>query len=279
VSAVVGILVALATAIGGGLTTGGTSPPALLPTAVPADRAQLQVDLDLAERIIDSRSSSDAELSSAGQFEQLATEVLARRSPATQRAVVAGLSPATAAATRTNLDAAGALSRLVTPRRSLPPWRIIQPPSPGTLRRFFEAAEARFGVPWQYLAAIEFVETKFGRVEGLSTAGAEGPMQFLPSTWARYGRGNVHDQRDAIMGAARFLVAAGARRNLSGALYHYNPSSDYVRAIADYAARMRADPRAYGSYYWWQVIYDRRGKPLVLPVGYPRVRPLAVTLP
>ena len=134
-------------------------------------------------------------------------------------------------------------------------------------------------MPWPYLAAIEFVETRFGRVYGLSPAGAEGPMQFLAATWARYGTGDVHNPRDAIFGAARYLVANGAPADMSRALYHYNASSDYVRAITDYAGRMRADPRAYYGYYWWQVIYARRGRPVVLSVDTRRFAPSAVTLP
>ena len=114
-------------------------------------------------------------------------------------------------------------------------------------------------------------------VRGLSTAGAEGPMQFLPATWAHYGTGNVNDPRAAIFGAARFLVAAGARRDMPGALYHYSPSGDYVRAITDYALRIRADARAYYSYYWWQVIYVRRGRTFILPIGFPKVRPVVVS--
>jgi membrane-bound lytic murein transglycosylase B len=98
-------------------------------------------------------------------------------------------------------------------------------------------------------------------------------MQFLPSTWSTYGRGNIDNPRDAILGAARFLVANGARDDIAGALYHYNNSDDYVTAVQDYAQRMRADPRAYAGYYNWQVIYARVDGAFLLPVGYPRVRP------
>jgi hypothetical protein len=82
--------------------------------------------------------------------------------------------------------------------------------------------------------------------------------------------------------APRFLVAGGARSDMSGALNHDNPSSDYVHAITDYATRMRADPRAYYAYYayygyyWLQVIYVLRGRSVILPVGYPTVRPVPV---
>jgi soluble lytic murein transglycosylase-like protein len=160
------------------------------------------------------------------------------------------------------------------PRTAFPPWRIIAPPGSEDLLGYFKAAQAQFGVPWEYLAAIEFVETRFGRVHGLSTAGAQGPMQFLPATLARYGRGDVNNPRDAIFAAARYLVANRAPAAMATALYRYNPSGDYVSAITDYAMRMRAESRAYYGYYWWQVLYARRGRTFILPVGYPRVRPM-----
>ena len=269
-NALAGLLVALASAI-------GAAPPVVLPSTVPADRTELQADLNLAQRTIDNASSSAAELQSAGQFEQLANQALARRSRAAQRATIAGLEPSAATAVRADLSAASALSRLNTPRKSPPPWRIVAPPAPQTLLGYFKSVQARFGVPWQYLAAIEFVETKFGRIEGLSIAGADGPMQFMPATWARYGRGNVHDQRAAIAGAARYLIANGAPRDMPDALFHYNPSIDYVRAVTAYATHMRVDRRAYYGYYWWQVIYALRGRRLILPVGYPKARPIPVT--
>lgn len=270
-NALVGMLVAVASAI-------GAAPPVVLPSAVPNDRTQLQADLVLAQRTIDDASSSATEVKSAGQFEELASQALARRPRAAQRATIAGLEPLAATAMRADLDAASALSRLNTARKSLPPWRIVQPPAPQALLAYFRSAQARFRVPWQYLAAIEFVETKFGRIHGLSTAGAAGPMQFLPATWARYGRGDVHDPRAAIAGAARFLIANGAPRDMSDALFHYNPSTDYVRAVTAYATHMRVDPRAYYGYYSWQVIYALRDRRLILPVGYPKARPVPLTL-
>jgi hypothetical protein len=99
-------------------------------------------------------------------------------------------------------------------------------------------------------------------------------MQFMPATWKLYGHGDVRDPRDAIFGAARYLVASGGRRDIADALYHYNPSADYVIAVRSYARRMRADPRAYYGYYYWQVIYAKRTGSLILPVGYPNVRPV-----
>jgi hypothetical protein len=244
----------------------------------PVDPRALARELDRAQAIIDDTSSSSADLESAGRLQQLATAALARAPRAGQRAILARLAPATASTMRANLLAAGTLARLVVPQVSLPHWRIVSPPSPRTLLGYFRAAQSRFGVGWEYLAAIEFVETKFGRVHGLSPAGAQGPMQFMSATWKLYGHGDVHNPRDAIFGAARYLVASGARGDISRALYHYNPSADYVIAVESYARRMRADPRAYDGYYHWQVIYARRTGSLILPVGYPKVRPVPLHL-
>jgi Transglycosylase SLT domain len=141
----------------------------------------------------------------------------------------------------------------------------ITPPTPGRYRTgppepadrllgHFREAQWRFRVPWHVLAAINFVESAFGRMRSSSAAGAQGPMQFIPETWRVYGLGgNVHDPRDAIMGAANYLRASGAPRELRRALYAYNPSSHYVRAVLTYAGRMRGDVRAFLSYYAWQV--------------------------
>jgi hypothetical protein len=270
------MLVAVASAIGAG-------PPVVLPdvipSTVPGDRISLQADLDRAQRTVDDPSSPPRELASAAEFEQLAIGALARRPRAAQRTTMAGLAPSTAAAVRAGLHAASALARLNAPRKALPPWRIVQPPAPQTLLGYFKSVGARSHVPWQYLAAIEFIETQFGRVQGLSTAGAEGPMQFMPATWARYGHGDVHDQRAAIEGAARYLTANGAPRDMPDALFHYNPSTDYIRAVSAYATRMRADPRAFYGYYFWQVIYVDRGQRLILPLGFPRAAPIALTSP
>jgi membrane-bound lytic murein transglycosylase B len=75
-------------------------------------------------------------------------------------------------------------------------------------------------------------------------------MQFMPATWRSYGRGgDVRDPRDAILGAARFLAAAGARHDEARALYRYNPSDLYVTAVERYAHRMRTDPLAFYAFY------------------------------
>jgi hypothetical protein len=245
-----------------------------VPNVVPGSRSQLAADLDRAQAIIDDPASPPPGLQSAGEFEQLATIKLVSQPRARQRATLALLGPRARAALTTDLAAAGTLTALEAPPRPLPPWTIIQPPPSSTLLGYFHLAQRRFGVRWEYLAAIEFVESKFGRVKGPSSAGAQGPMQFLPSTWAIYGRGSIDNPRDAILGAARYLVASGAPADMTAALYSYNHSLHYVHAVRDYAARMRADPRAYYGYYYWQVLFRRIGGTVILPVGYPRARPV-----
>src|SRR3712207_536212 len=83
-----------------------------------------------------------------------------------------------------NLTASAELTRLNPPPKPQPPaWRIVAPAPASELLGHYRAAEAAVGVPWQYLAAIHLVETRMGRIRGVSVAGAQGPMQFLPSTW------------------------------------------------------------------------------------------------
>ena len=137
--------------------------------------------------------------------------------------------------------------------KDLPRLRAAQAAPAADLRRHYGEAQRRFGVHWTILASVNFVESAFGRVRSASEAGAVGPMQFLPSTWRAYGMGgDVNDPRDAILGAANYLSAAGARHDLDRALFAYNHSSSYVRAIRRFASRMRVGERAYPTYYAWQ---------------------------
>ena len=124
----------------------------------------------------------------------------------------------------------------------------------GVLLRLYRRAERRFGVDRWMLASVNLVETGFNRIRSNSTAGAQGPMQFIPSTWRAYGLGgDIHDPEDAIMGAANYLRASGAPRAPRRALFAYNPSSLYVTAVSRYARRMRRDKRAYYALYNWQI--------------------------
>src|SRR5262249_2939969 len=86
-----------------------------------------------------------------------------------------------------------------------------------------QRAAAECGPPWQVLAAVAKVESDFGRNMATSSAGAIGYGQFLPASWASYGRGgDPYDYHDALPAMARYLCAHGAAGDLRRALYAYN---------------------------------------------------------
>lgn len=132
-------------------------------------------------------------------------------------------------------------------------------PSPHMLLTYYREAQRRFRVSWNVLAAVHFVESKFGKLRSASAAGAKGPMQFMPATWRAYGLGgDVHDPHDAIIGAANYLRASGAPRDLRGALYAYNHSTAYVDCVLRYARRIGADRTMFYALYNWQVFVKTR---------------------
>ena len=168
-----------------------------------------------------------------------------------------------------NIDARRQLNAMAIVRDTLPAWRI-QPPAPAEeLLGYYRDAQAATGVGWNYLAAINFVETRFGSIAGTSTAGAQGPMQFMPATWAGYGQGgDVTAPRDAIMAAGRYLAANGFAGDPGRAIFAYNHADEYVRAVSDYAAVLAADPSTFGHYYLWDVYYFTTAGDVLLPIGY-----------
>jgi hypothetical protein len=166
--------------------------------------------------------------------------------------VLEGLPAKPAAHLRATFRARRGLGKITPPTPGR--YRTGPPEPPRELLSHYRKAQRRFGVQWRVLAAVNFVESAFGRMRNSSAAGAQGPMQFIPSTWDAYGMGgDVNDPHDAIMGAANYLSASGAPGDLTGALYAYNPSELYVRAVLAYAGRIRRDRHAFLSYYSWQV--------------------------
>lgn len=121
-----------------------------------------------------------------------------------------------------------------------------------SLRSYYAQAQRLYGVDASYLASINFIESNFGRVNGTSSAGAIGPMQFEPGTWVEYGQGgNINDPHDAILAAARLLVHNGAPKDMTNAIWHYNNSYDYVDSVMSFARAYRADPHWLDRMYYW----------------------------
>jgi murein DD-endopeptidase MepM/ murein hydrolase activator NlpD len=109
---------------------------------------------------------------------------------------------------------------------------------PPFLLPIFQAAGTAYGIPWQVLAAINEVESDYGRDLSVSSAGAEGWMQFLPSEWAQYGVDangdgwkDPYNPADAIFAAARYLRAAGGETDIRAAVFSYNHSQAYVESV------------------------------------------------
>jgi membrane-bound lytic murein transglycosylase B len=136
-----------------------------------------------------------------------------------------------------------------------PPHEIrTGPPTPlDVLMPAYQEANRRFDIGFRVLAAINHVESSFGRARNDSVAGAKGPMQFIPSTWEVYGLGgNINDPHDAILGAANYLDQSGAPESYGAALYHYNPSRLYVDAVLHYAHLIARDGETFFLLYSWE---------------------------
>ena len=123
--------------------------------------------------------------------------------------------------------------------------------TPAALAAYYQASGHRYQIDWTILAAINFIESDFGRVNGPSSAGAVGPMQFMPATWSAFGEGDVNNPRDAIDAAARYLFLSGGRSNIDAALYAYNHDADYVEAVEWYADAIHKDPAWLERFYYW----------------------------
>jgi soluble lytic murein transglycosylase-like protein len=256
-----------------------TAEPTPAPTATPPpdwnslpepalDPDTLARQLAFVESAIRDPNVTGPELAYVGHMQQLIIARL-RDYPDWLNQVVAGLPAGSRDAVLGTYDAGRQLRMIPGPiPRKLPDWQILEPKPIDTLLSYYKEAQTKYGVEWQYLAAIHLVESRVGRIHGLSTAGAQGPMQFIPSTWAVYGTGDINDDHDSILAAARYLKAAGAPGDMRAALLAYNHSTAYVNALIAYATVLKAQPDEYRGYHGWQVYYTTQDGTFLLPVGW-----------
>jgi len=248
----------------------GTEPVRADELSSPRSAAATAKTLARVEQGVRADDRDPDDLRELGRAQQLAYRALARH-PEWVAEVLAAVPAEVRDAVQTNVDADAALAALTGDgplSDTLPNWEIRSPQPATTLRGFYDEAEAASGVPWAYLAAIHLVETRLGRIHGLSSAGAQGPMQFIPETWERYGEGDINNDRDAILAAGRYLDASNFATDLDRAIFSYNNDERYVAAIKAYAAVMLANPLAYDGYYEWRVFFATNGGTLLLPEGF-----------
>ena len=270
------------------VTIAGTDPVvAVTPPGLPSaridtvlDATQFATGLTQAERTIRDAASTLQQRAAAGAQLQLLVRELADQ-PELDEAVLAAVDPTV----RPTLERIIRARQFVqarsaadptpsTPSATLPAWTIAAPESVATLLAYYTEAEAATGVPWYWLAAIHLQETRMGRIVGVSSAGAVGPMQFLPSTWAGCCTGDPLLTRDAIVGAATYLAQSGAPADMPAALFQYNPNEGYVAVVTAYAENMRDVPALYDGYHAFQVFYSSSAGTVRLPIGYTQPLPV-----
>jgi murein DD-endopeptidase MepM/ murein hydrolase activator NlpD len=109
---------------------------------------------------------------------------------------------------------------------------------PPFLLPIYQAAGIQYGIRWEVLAAINEIETDYGRNLNVSSAGALGWMQFMPATWQQYGvdankdgKRDPYNPVDAIFAAARYLKAAGGDKDIRTGIFAYNHAGWYVDSV------------------------------------------------
>ena len=161
------------------------------------------------------------------------------------------IDPCSAYPDQTNVDVSGGEEAGVgfeLPKWGTPRYQSLHSPAqpiPGRIKQLHVAAGGHYKVPWQLLAGIGMAETRHGRNNHTSTAGAQGLMQFMPATFAAYGvdgnrdgRRDIHNDADSIHSAANYLVHSGVRTGKAGvirALWAYNRSVSDRNDVLFYA--------------------------------------------
>lgn len=258
-----------------------TAPPvdvfALRPPAAGGDPAAVSQQIIAAEMTLRDPAASQEAVATAALAHQVGYRQLGVH-PEWDAEVMAMLPEGLHRAAEINATARREFRAMHTnPASNMPAWRVVPPEPVDVLMASYLEAEAAFGIPWRYLAAVNLVETGIGRIRGTSSAGAQGPMQFMPATWAAYGGGgDIANTHDAIMGAARYLAANNGATDIGNALYRYNHSDHYVLGVQLYAELIAEYPRAFLAYYHWGIWYTTDRGDLYLPVGYEEFAPLPV---
>jgi membrane-bound lytic murein transglycosylase B len=258
-----------------------TSPDAATTAAgaqpkIASDPAQLADDMVADEQALRDPSTPEPALTEAAHRQQAAYRAIGLHSE-WDAITRPRIPPSLVETYDRNVDARRQLAAMTEMKDTVPPWRIVPPAPADALLDYYREAEADSGVGWNYLAAINLIESRFGSIDGTSTAGAQGPMQFLPSTFDAYGdAGDIHSPRDSIMAAGRYLAANGFANDRDHAIFRYNNAAEYVRAVNDYAAVLAADPAAFAGYYRWDVYYRTTAGDVLLPVGYASTAPIPV---
>jgi hypothetical protein len=217
---------------------GGAGPSS--PSTADASTGQGQVRTSTAPfKVSRPATPSHHRLVSVASHQQAASSISQRdqravaRAHHVQAAVPAPAAPAAPSPNPTEVEIPPALLSLTSSLLA-----GVEEAPPAFLVPIYKAAGHRHHVPWQVLAAINAVETNYGHDLNVSSAGAEGWMQFMPSTWSRWGVDADHDgsknaysPQDAIFAAARYLHASGASRDLAGAIFAYNHAAWYVSEV------------------------------------------------
>ena len=246
---------------------------------VPEDTAELATLLAAVEEALRDPATPPEALPDLGHQQQVIYRVLSTDQPRASQ-VVNALPPRWRSVAERHLAARREFVRMSRGRgpTMLPAWRIIQPEPADKLLSYYRKAEAATGIEWEVLAAVNLVETGMGRIDGVSVANAQGPMQFLPTTWAEagIGAGDIRDPHDAIQAAARYLVRRGGLQDIRRGLWGYNNSDYYGRAVMLYASLMKEEPAAYTGLYHWEIHFNAAAGDLWLPVGYNQPQRISV---
>jgi Transglycosylase SLT domain len=270
------VLGAVMVALAGAPATASATPsmPTGAQPSLATDPAQLADDLVADEHALRDASTGEAALAAAAHREQAAYRAIGRH-PEWDATTRPRIPAALLDVYDRNVDARRQLTAMTAVRDTLPAWSI-EPPAPADeLLGYYHQAEAESGVGWNYLAAINLVETRLGSIHGVSTAGAQGPMQFLPGTFAGYGQGgDINSPRDSIMAAGRMLAANGFAGDRDHAIYAYNHANQYVRAVDQYATLIASDPATFAAYYRWDVYCNTVAGDVLLPIGYSATSPI-----